>query len=389
MDFDSQDEKLIARYLLGDLTEPEGEAFERRYFADSELFRQISAVEDDLVDAYARGQLGGDDLRRFKKEYLSTDAGRRKVALAHAVVRGVDEAAAASVAWGNSASPVDASRAEVSRAEVSRVDASQVDASRADAFDRDALTPRRSMSSSSWLGVLLARPSARYATAAALVLALACGLAAWWRLKSERRAPETETARQENVSATKRDAGGAATSPDSATPPRDTNARDEAANDDAAEARSTQLTQANSSPEKRREHAGAGTHERRPTQGSRGPSPPVASLVLVPGLVRSSGDARTVEIPAGAGELKLDLVFDGSDHRSYRALLRTVEGRKLLSAGGLKARAFETRKSVRVSAPARLFTGTEDYVMMLSGRARGGAYEGVSEYYFRASKAAR
>ena len=47
-------EDTCARYLLGELSEPELAHFEESYFADDSLFERFRAVKDDLIDAYAR-----------------------------------------------------------------------------------------------------------------------------------------------------------------------------------------------------------------------------------------------------------------------------------------------------------------------------------------------
>ena len=44
-------------YLLGVLTEAEQTALEDHFLNDDEVFEQLVAVENELVDTYARGQL--------------------------------------------------------------------------------------------------------------------------------------------------------------------------------------------------------------------------------------------------------------------------------------------------------------------------------------------
>ena len=52
-------EEVCARYLLGELSEQEQAELEEGYFADDALFERFRAVKDDLIDAYARGDLAG------------------------------------------------------------------------------------------------------------------------------------------------------------------------------------------------------------------------------------------------------------------------------------------------------------------------------------------
>ena len=51
------DDDTPRRYLLGLLSPEEEEAFEGRFASDDALFNEVEATEEDLIDAYARGQL--------------------------------------------------------------------------------------------------------------------------------------------------------------------------------------------------------------------------------------------------------------------------------------------------------------------------------------------
>ena len=50
-------EKLVYRYLLGDLPDAEQLALEQAFFADGETFERVWEIENDLVDRYVRGRL--------------------------------------------------------------------------------------------------------------------------------------------------------------------------------------------------------------------------------------------------------------------------------------------------------------------------------------------
>jgi len=56
-------------YLLGKLAEPEAQRFEERILDDEELFQTLRSVEDDLVDAYARGTLDEGARQDFQQRY--------------------------------------------------------------------------------------------------------------------------------------------------------------------------------------------------------------------------------------------------------------------------------------------------------------------------------
>jgi hypothetical protein len=61
----------MAQYLLGQLPEEEQAELERRYLADDVLFEEILAIEDDLRDAYARGELSSTDREAFEQRLLT------------------------------------------------------------------------------------------------------------------------------------------------------------------------------------------------------------------------------------------------------------------------------------------------------------------------------
>lgn len=76
-----QREDFVA-YLLGRLAEPERERLEERFFADTALFDELTAAEDELVDDYAAGRLAEPDRTRFEEYYLASPERAEKVAAA-------------------------------------------------------------------------------------------------------------------------------------------------------------------------------------------------------------------------------------------------------------------------------------------------------------------
>jgi anti-sigma factor RsiW len=51
------EEDELVRYLLGDLNKAERAALKNRIAGDEELFEQVRELEEELVDAYVRGEL--------------------------------------------------------------------------------------------------------------------------------------------------------------------------------------------------------------------------------------------------------------------------------------------------------------------------------------------
>jgi anti-sigma factor RsiW len=72
-------DQTIIQYLLGALPEEETERVEELCFIDDEFAVRLTAVENDLVDAYVRGRLAGERLERFDSHYLASPKRRKKV----------------------------------------------------------------------------------------------------------------------------------------------------------------------------------------------------------------------------------------------------------------------------------------------------------------------
>ena len=74
-------EAALRAYLLGKLSDPEVAQLESRLIEDPDLFSQLEVAEDDLFDAFARGQLDADERRRFVQRFAQ-DSERRQFAKA-------------------------------------------------------------------------------------------------------------------------------------------------------------------------------------------------------------------------------------------------------------------------------------------------------------------
>jgi hypothetical protein len=76
------DDQVLIRYLLGSLPEAEADRLDELSIADDEFAWRLSAVENDLVDAYARGDLPRETLEPFNAHYFSSPKRLEKVAFA-------------------------------------------------------------------------------------------------------------------------------------------------------------------------------------------------------------------------------------------------------------------------------------------------------------------
>lgn len=80
----SQRERAL-EYLLGELPESEAAEFEEQCFIDDELFEETSALENDLIDSFVRGELSEAERQQFEKGYLVSPARRANVEFSRAL----------------------------------------------------------------------------------------------------------------------------------------------------------------------------------------------------------------------------------------------------------------------------------------------------------------
>ena len=69
-------------YLLGALPETEAERFDELSFTNDEFAEELRSAENDLVDAYAGGELSGAELEKFNARYLVSPLRAEKVEFA-------------------------------------------------------------------------------------------------------------------------------------------------------------------------------------------------------------------------------------------------------------------------------------------------------------------
>lgn len=81
----SRDDQLLVRYLIGALSVEEAERIDELSVADNRFASDLRVVEDDLLDAYARGALAADTLHGFETHYLAQPGAAARVAFARAL----------------------------------------------------------------------------------------------------------------------------------------------------------------------------------------------------------------------------------------------------------------------------------------------------------------
>ena len=78
----TEQESLMIRYLLGELSKEEQAQVEERFLSDGQFFEQLLAVEDALIDEYVRGTLSEYERRKVHELVTSSRYQRRQVEFA-------------------------------------------------------------------------------------------------------------------------------------------------------------------------------------------------------------------------------------------------------------------------------------------------------------------
>jgi len=74
--------QVAVQYLLGTLSESETERLDELSFTDDEFAESLRAAENDLMDAYAQGELSEADRKQFVLHYLGTTRKRERLKFA-------------------------------------------------------------------------------------------------------------------------------------------------------------------------------------------------------------------------------------------------------------------------------------------------------------------
>lgn len=103
---------------------------------------------------------------------------------------------------------------------------------------------------------------------------------------------------------------------------------------------------------------------------------------LLPDQSRSTGTTNLVQIEAGARELLLQLNLEEDKYPSYRVEVRNADNQKIWSRSGINTQQISDRRAVIVKIPARAFTAG-DYIIMVRGAKPGGQFARVDSYQFK------
>jgi hypothetical protein len=81
----SPSDAALVRYVLGFADREDEEQFDELSVTDAAFAERLRAIEHDLADAYARGELSPTDRERWETRYLASQHGRDDLALARAL----------------------------------------------------------------------------------------------------------------------------------------------------------------------------------------------------------------------------------------------------------------------------------------------------------------
>jgi anti-sigma factor RsiW len=296
-----EEDPLLKRFLLGEMSEGERGAVEERLFDDPEYFRQFRAAEDELTDEYLYGDLDADGRERFERYFLNTPERRESLRVSKALKQYISRNADAAVIAGT--------------------------ATRADAVP--VLRPEKKS-----FFDFLRLPALRFSLAAAAVLIVAVGI---WLLTSPRGRPDPTL--QANTA-------------DTRPSPREVARATPEQNNREQIVRPTPAGNANGDTAK-----DGGVRTPKPPRQTH---PRVYSFLILPlGQVRDDGGGQQneVNLPADAGVVKLRIpLMANPGRRRYRVTLQTDAGRNIKSWTNLKPAKGKAGRTVNVNVPASTLT---------------------------------
>lgn len=318
-------ERLIARYLLGELPEEQQVEIEDRAFQDKDYLASITAVENDLIDEYVRHELSETDRRKFEDRFLASAERRKRVEFARALASVASEAA---VVEESSRAPVASSWRDS-----------------LDAFIRGF------------------NPFGKFALAAIMLLIVAGSagfLIETLRLRSQLTQLQAEKQSRQ----------------------RDRQALEQRI--EAERKRNEELAARLNQEKQQREQSDESLRQLSETGNPATPipRPVVASLTLLPGISRGGGQKPALVLPQDARLVRLQIGLDAEEqYKTFAVEVRTTAGRQVWTKEKLSAHATRRARSIALTLPATALKPGE-YELKLSGMKSEGGTEDVGFYYF-------
>jgi hypothetical protein len=326
------DEKLMIRFLLGDLSEESRWKLEERYFKEDRFYEQLLAIQEELADDYVQDKLSPSERAQFEKHFLKSSRRRERVEFAAAFSRALTGSAVRRVA-----------------------------------------TPSRAVAWWESLMVLIRPEGIRLAAAAsAAALALMIG-AAWLFVENRRLSGHVQQARAEKDSLIQRSGAIEA----EAERKREELERDISALRAQGGEMEAKIQQKERELEALRLAARSAKAQPAASQ--------IATFILSPGLTRGTDEPEKLIISEAARSIQLQLDLEREeDYQSFVAEIRTARGNLAWSKSGLALKRTSYGRAVFLTIPSRLISNGE-YEVALKGAAKS-KLEAVGYYYFIALK---
>jgi hypothetical protein len=322
-------EKLIARYLLGELPEEQQVEIEDRAFQDKEYLASITAVENDLIDEYVRHELSETERRMFESRFLASAERRKRVEFATALAR------------------VPSQKRVTEKAVVSTATVTWRDS--LEAFIRGL------------------NPAGRFAMAAVILLIMIGG--AWLMIQTLRMRNQLTQLQAENQS-------------------RQSERQALERQVELERKQNAELSARLNQEKQQREQSDDSLRELSETGDTTNPPPRpvIASLLLLPGLSRGGSEKPRLVLPADARLARLQIGIEPEEqYKAFAVELRTVAGRQVWTRENLIVRNRRGARAVTLMLPATVLKPGE-YELRLKGVAEGGNTEDVGFYYFSVSQ---
>lgn len=347
MNIRKDDNKLLTQYLLGTLAEAQTEECDERSFTDDDFAARLEVVENDLVDAYVRGEITGGNLQAFESHYLASPRRREKVAFAKSFQTFTEQQVATQ--------PVQA----IAPAALAKTQ-----------------TERPPTSDSWWRSLLnlftIPNLTLQWGmAAAALLMFVAGGWFAWetMRLRGQINATQTEYAslqqREQELQA-------------QIEQQRTANTKNTEQLKQELARTQQQIAQLQQQQELVRQQA-----KLQPPTGSSEPS--LLHLELAP-QTRGIGQTVTLSVPSDTNYAVLQLVTEDDDYQTYQAeLISQSTDQVLWKSGKLKGRSRGNAKIIDLNLRAKLLA-PNDYAIKLKGVTANGQLEDIHRYAFKVVK---
>jgi hypothetical protein len=324
-------DELIRQYLLGALSEEETERLDELSVADDEFAGRLNALETDLIDAYARGDLSGQTLERFNSFYLASPRRSEKVRFAKAFQDVADRTVVAAEMDGRRRTFPDASTEE-------------------------KLTSRPRSRRKSFF---FPTPVFAWAAACAALLIAVIGLAVVnLRLRQQMNEASAQRAVLEE--------------------------RDRELRSELDSVRSSASEQEKEVETLRDKVAQLEQRPVEPAQSALTHTPNVESFALSP-QTRGIGQPRGLLIPADTDLVALQLDLE-SGYTSYRAELKSLPDRQTVwRSGRLRAKTRDDRRVIEIALKPAVLK-SQAYLLEVTGISASGTQEPAGNYSFRVEK---